>query len=91
MWGGWVGPEAGGASSCPAPHTALASVAGAPAGRRPRPGRTAAAAAGTPAAAEEEETETEDHQIGGKVRNKFGLYAKREAMTKPFFFFFFTF
>lgn len=65
VWEGWGGPEAGGASSCPAPHTALASVAGTPAGWRPRPGRTAAAAAGTPAAAEEEETE--GHQIGGKV------------------------
>lgn len=54
VWGEWLGPEVGGASSCPAPHTALASVAGALAGRRPRPGRLAVE---TPAAGEEEEEE----------------------------------
>lgn len=49
VWGEWAGPEVGGASNCHAPHTAVVSGVGAPAGRRPRPGLLAV---GTPAAGE---------------------------------------
>lgn len=54
-WGAGVETEAGGASSRPAPHTALASIAGAPRGPCSRARWTDVSAGAPEAAAEEEE------------------------------------